>query len=224
MIAKPIARRSFMVGTAATGLFALTGCESLGGYSFTEAIRRLLLLSSEGAFARLTAPGGFWDSSVARLALPDLFGSRGGVVAGILTSGPFKEQLQRRLNYIAEDGARRAAPIVADTVRTIGIDNAVAIIKGGPTAATSFLRNGMGPGLINAMIPALGDALRVSSDPVIGQAIRALSGVDVNQVAQAVANSADNAIWYQIGLEETDIRANPEKTNDPLLIGVLKAL
>ncbi len=220
MIANPIARRSFIFGGAATSALALTGCASLGGYGFTDAIRRLLLLSSEGAFARLTAPGGFWDSNVARLALPDLFGSRGGVVASILTSGPFKEQLQRRLNYIAEDGAERAAPIVADTVRTIGIDNAVAIIKGGPTAATSFLRSGMGPGLINAMVPALGDALRVSSDPVIGQAIKAVAGIDVNAVAQAVAISADNAIWYQIGLEETDIRANPRKTNDPVLIGV----
>lgn len=219
-----LARRAFMAGSAATGLLTLSGCASLGGYGFTDAIRRLLLLSSEGAFARLTAPGGFWDSSVARLELPSLFGNRGGVLAGILTSGVFREKLQQRLNYIAEDGARSAAPLVADTVRTIGIENAVALIRGGPTAATSFLRQNMGAGLINAMVPALGDAIRISSDPVVGQAIRALAGVDVNGVAQSVANSADNAIWYQIGLEETAIRANPEKTNDPVLIAVLKAL
>jgi hypothetical protein len=156
--------------------------------------------------------------------LPDLFGSRGGVLQGILTSGVFREKLQRQLNYVAEDGARRAAPVVADTVRTIGFENAVALIKGGPTAATSYLRGEMGPALINAMIPALGDAIRVGRDPIIGQAISALAGVDINGVAQSVANSADNAIWYQIGLEETDIRAHPEKTNDPVLIGVLKAL
>jgi hypothetical protein len=217
-------RRSFMTGSAAVAALALSGCSSLGGLSFTQAIRRLLEISTENAFSRLTASGGFWDSQVARLALPDLFGSRGGVIQGILTSGAFREQLQRRLNYLAEDGARRAAPIVADTVRTIGIENSVAIIRGGPTAATSFLRQNMGPALINAMIPAVGDAIRISSDPVVGQAIRALSGVDVNGVAQAVANSADNAIWYQIGQEETDIRANPGKTNDPLLIAVFKAL
>ena len=225
MIASQLARRSFLAGSAATGLVLLSGCESMGGgYSFTGAIRRLLELSAYRAFDRLTAPGGFWDSSVARLELPSLFGNRGGVMQNILTSGIFREQLQRRLNYIAEDGARRAAPVVADTVRTIGIENAVALIRGGPTAATSFLRGEMGPALINAMIPALGDAMRVSRDPIVGQAISALAGVDIGGVAQAVANSADNAIWYQIGVEETDIRANPEKTNDPLLIGVFKAL
>ena len=225
MIAAPLARRSFLVGSTAAGLVLLSGCETMGGrYSFENAIRRLLELSAYRAFDRLTAPGGFWDSSVARLELPSLFGNRGGVLQTILTSRVFRDQLQRRLNYIAEDGARRAAPVVADTVRTIGIANSVALIRGGPTAATSFLRSEMGPALINAMVPALGDAIRVSSDPVIGQAISALTGVDVGGVAQAVANSADNAIWYQIGVEETDIRANPEQTKDPLLIGVFKAL
>ncbi len=219
-----IARRHFLVGAAATSVLALPGCASMGGFSFTEAIRRLLMLSADNAFARLTAPGGFWDSQVARIALPDLFGSRGGVLDGILKSEAFRSQLQRRLNIFAEEGARRAAPVVAQTVRTIGVANAVALIRGGPTAATSFLRENMGASLINAMIPALGDAMRVARDPLLSQALSALTGVDIGGAAQSVALGADNAIWYQIGAEEAAIRANPEKTNDPVLIGVLKAL
>jgi hypothetical protein len=43
-------------------------------------------------------------------------------------------------------------------------------------------------------------------------------------VAQAVAIRADNSIWYQIGAEETAIRANPQTTGDPLLIGLFKVL
>ena len=82
----------------------------------------------------------------------------------------------------------------------------------------------MGSALINAMIPGLSDALRVSGDPVLGQAIRALSGVDLGSIAQSVANRADNSIWSQIGAEETAIRADPQSTNDPLLIGVFKVL
>jgi hypothetical protein len=80
----------------------------------------------------------------------------------------------------------------------------------------------MGPALINAMIPALGDAMNAASNPIVNQAVSALAGVNVMGVAQAVANSADNAIWYQIGQEETNIRANPSVTNDPLLIAALK--
>ena len=217
------ARRAFLVGTAAAGILALPGCQSLGGFSMTEAIKRLLTASSKNAFARLTAPGGFWDSEVARFDLPVLF-TGGGAVQALLSSGPFKQGLQKQLNLVAEKGAERAAPVVYDSVRKLSIANAVGLIKGGPTAATSFLRAEMGSALINAMIPGLSDALSVTGDPIVRKAISALAGVDIGQVAQAVALRADNSIWYQIGAEESAIRANPSSTNDPLLIGVLKVL
>lgn len=219
-----IPRRAFLVGGAATGALMLSGCQTGPRYSLVEVVRRLLLMASDNALAKLTAPGGFWDSQVARIALPDLFGSRGGVLQGVLTSAPFRARLHRELNHLAERGAERAAPVVAEVIRTISIEDALALIQGGPTAATTYLRQQMGPGLINAMIPGLADAIRVAEDPIVSQAIAALTGVDVGAVAQSVAIGADNSIWYQIGVEEAAIRANPQATNDPLLIAALKVL
>ncbi len=221
-----MARRAFLVGSAAAGGLLVSGCQSMGGgFSMVEAIRRLLTLSSQAAFALLTAPGGFWDSEVARFEAPELFGNAGtGLLKNLLTSSLFKQNLQHQLNIVAEKGAERAAPVVYEAARKISVPDAVSIVRGGPTAATTFLRGEMGPALINAMIPQLSDALRVTSDPILGQAVRALSGVDVGQMAQAVANRADNSIWYQIGHEESAIRAHPETTKDPLLIGVFKVL
>lgn len=211
-------RRLFLAGVTATGLLALPGCTTYRGISFTEAVRRLLMLSAENAFARLTEPGGFWDQQVTRLALPEVFNRRGTVLQNILTSALFRERLQHQLNIIAEDGARRAAPVVAETVHTIGIANAVALIRGGPTAASEFLRANMAGSLIDVMSPALGDGLRVASDPLVGQALGALTGVDVSGVARSFAVDVDNAIWGEIGRQEADIRADPERTRDPLLI------
>ncbi len=219
-----IPRRAFLVGGAATGALMLSGCQTGPRYSLVEVVRRLLLMASDNALAKLTAPGGFWDSQVARIALPDLFGSRGGVLQGVLTSAPFRARLHRELNHLAERGAERAAPVVAEVIRTISIEDALALIQGGPTAATTYLRQQMGPGLINAMIPGLADAIRVAEDPIVSQAIAALTGVDVGAVAQSVAIGADNSIWYQIGVEEAAIRANPQATNDPMLIAALKVL
>ena len=218
------ARRNFLTGAAAISLLALPGCSTIGGFSYVEAVRRLLTLATQNAFARLTREDGFWNSAVARINLPTLFGSRGGIAQTILTSALFREKLQRRLNRFAEAGARRAAPVVADAVRTIGIENAVALLKGGPTAATTFLRDGMGPGVVNAMIPALDDVMRAADDPILGQALSVLAGVDISDAAHALAIEADNAIWYEIGAAEADIRKDPQSTNDPLLIGVLTAL
>ncbi len=221
---KSVDRRVFLAGAAATGVLALPGCSSLGGLSLVDAIRRLLGRASSNALARLSSPGGFYDNQLARLDLPDVFGSRGNVLQNILTSVVFKDRLTKSLNNVAEDGARRAAPMIADTVRTIGVDNAVALIKGGPTAATGFLRTAMAGSLIEAMVPALGDGLRIANDPVVGQALAALTGVDITGVARSLSVKADDAIWGEIGREEAAIRANPESTNDAVLIAALKTL
>jgi len=220
----PLARRGFLAGAAAAGLLALPGCAAYERYSLVEAVRHLLQLSSERAFARLMEPDGFWDSGLARLELPAALGSRGGVIQSILTSAVFKDRLQHEFNKVAERGARRAAPLVADTVRTIGIDNARAILKGGPNAATSYLRSAMASSLVEAMAPELGDALRLSQEPLVGQALGALAGVDVSTLARDFAADVDDAIWGEIGRQEGTIRADPRATNDPVLIGALGTL
>jgi len=217
-------RRTILAAGAATVALALPGCSSMGGYSLVEAVRRLLERSTRLAFARLMAPGGFWDSQVARLDLPEVFGARGGVLQAILTTAPVRTRLQRELNHVAEDGARRAAPLVADAVRTIGIANAKALLRGGPVAATGFLRDSMGGSLVEAMVPALADGMKLARDPVVGQALAALTGVDLAGAARSLAVSADEAIWGEIGREETAIRANPESTNDPVLIAAFRLM
>lgn len=218
-------RRDFLKASAATaGLLMLPGCASLADWSYTDAIRRLLERATGNAFARLTEQDGFWNSAVARVGLPGLFGSRGTVIEGILASTVFRKKLQRRFNRIAEDGARRAAPVVADAVRTIGTENAVAILKGESKAATALLRGELGTSLVTAMIPALGDAMRLADDPILGQALSTLSGVDIPQAAQALSVEVDNAIWAEIGAAEAEIRADPEATGDPVLIAALKTL
>jgi len=222
MTGSMVSKRCFIVGLGATSALAVSGCAGgLGQFSFVEAVRRLLTLSSIAALDRLTGPGGFYDDQIARLNLPDVFGSRGGVLANILTGVVFRDRLQRTLANFAVDGARRAAPVVADTIRTVGFANAVALIRGGPTAATAFLRQEMAGRLIDVMFPAIGDAMRVANDPVLGQALSAMAGVDVAGVARGVALQADSIIWNEMGREESAIRADPRRTNDPMLIAAL---
>ncbi|WP_305096538.1 DUF4197 domain-containing protein [Croceibacterium aestuarii] len=217
-----IPRRAFLAGTAAGGVFALSACANgFGGFSFVDAVQRLLFLSSERAFDRMTADGGFWDQEVASLGLGEFLGGRGDVLTRILTSSLFKGRLERAFGDIAWDASQRAAPVVADTIRTIGYQNAVDLIRGGPTAATSYLRGAMGNRLIDVVAPDVGNALRVAREPLVGQLLSALTGVDVSGLANGFANKVDDVIWQQIGLEETAIRRDPKSTNDPVLIGAL---
>jgi hypothetical protein len=221
ILSRATGRRAFIGGTVAGAAMLATGCATTGyGYSFDEAIRRLLLLSSERAFARLTAPGGYWDQQVATLDFGDVFGARGNVLAAILTSGLFKSRLVDAFADVAIRGAERAAPIVADAVRVVGFAAAEALVRGGPTAATAFLRNELDGTLVEAMVPELGQAIRVARDPVISDAIARLSGIDVTGVATRFSATVNDAIWTEMGIEETAIRRDPRATRDPLLIGV----
>ncbi len=217
-----LGRRQILAGAMAGGILALPACSSIPGFSLTDAIRRLLSLSSQSAFAQLLQPGGFYDSNVARIALPDRFGGStgSGILSAVLRSSAFRTRLQKELNRAAEKGAERAAPLVADAVRNVSIADAASIVRGGPQAATSFLRGHMGSTLMDAMLPGVGDALRFASDDVVSHAIRAVSGFDIGALASDINQKADNAIWASIGAEEAAIRADPQKTNDPLLIGV----
>ncbi|MEQ1726179.1 MAG: DUF4197 domain-containing protein [Sphingopyxis sp.] len=216
-------RRTLLAAGASIPLVALSGCASMGGsFSLVEAIQRLLSLSSQRAFAQLLTPGGFYDSSVARIALPGQFASGGSLLAQVLGSAPVRERLARSLNSVAERGAERAAPIITDAITSISIADAVSIVRGvgGPAAATALLEQQLGGGLVSAMFPAVGDALRLASNDVVGQALRAVSGYDIAGLARDVTDGANRGIWRAIGAEESAIRANPQATNDPLLIGV----
>ncbi|WP_068073027.1 DUF4197 domain-containing protein [Novosphingobium lentum] len=211
-------RRAFLGAAAAAGLLALPGCATMGGrYSIEDAIRRMMELSADRAFANLLRPGGFWDNQLVRLDLPAQFGRRGGVAQAILGSPAMRARLQRSFNDMAHDAARNAAPAVADAVRHIGIRNAVALVHGDPTGATAYLRQDMGGHLIEVMVPAFGQALRIADDPLIGEALALLTGVDIGGVADSLAREADDAIWGEIGRQEAAIRADPRSSNNSLI-------
>lgn len=219
-------RRHILLSGATLATLTLPGCQSLPGFSITEAIRRLLTLASQNAFALLLQPGGFYDSSVARIALPDRFGGDrgGGILSVVLQSRQFRDRLQRQLNRAAEKGAERAAPFVADAVRNVSIEDAAALIRGGPQPATAFLRGKMGTALLDSMLPGIADGLRLFDDQVISQAVRSVTGFDIAALASDITRKADDSIWAAIGLEESNIRADPQRTNDPILIGVFGLL
>lgn len=218
-----LATRRTILASAGGGaaLLLLPGCAgTTGPLSMEEAVRRLLLLSAENAFARLTMPGGYWDEQIARAGLGTMLGARGDVLTRILTSALVKSRLEEEFAAIAVEASFRAAPIVTDAVRMIGIRNAVDLVRGGPSAASTFLRGEVGDRLVDAMVPGLGGALRTARDPLLSEAVRALTGVDTRAAATRLGTEIDNAIWGEIAREEAAIRANPRATRDPLLIGV----
>lgn len=214
-------RRQLLTLLAATPLLALPACTGMGGWTMTDAVRELLTLSSQRAIASLAQPGGFYDSQIARITVPQNMGNNSSILGRLLTSQLLKDRLTREVNIAAERGAERAAPMIMDAVRTVSITDAVSILRGGPTAATSLLQRQIGTNLISAMFPAVGDALAVANSPVMAEVVRITSGIDVSGFTSAITEQTSNAIFRAIGEEERAIRANPQQTRNPILIAAL---
>lgn len=141
-------------------------------------------------------------------------------MGAILRSSAVRTELQALLNGFAEQGAERAASVVAEAIRSMTIADAAAIVRGGSTAATDYLRGSMRTSLIDVMVPEIGMVMRSAESGLLSQVVRAATGYDLNALAGDLSSGAEAAIWRSIGAEEANIRANPQQTNNPLLIGI----
>lgn len=218
-------RRLFLGSGAALAVLALGGCQTGLRYNLTEAIRRLLTLSSQRALARLMEPDGFYDSRIARIELPEeLDGSgKGSAIARVLVGAVLRDRLRHQLNRAAELGAARAAPVIADAILAISPEAAAALVRGKGPAATMFLKQHMGDSLARAMLPGIDEGLRLFDSAVVTEVLRLATGIDFAGLRDDVTRQAAEAIYAEMGREEEAIRADPRATGDPVLIGALTA-
>ena len=217
-----IQRRTLITAAALAPLLALPGCAGGQGFSLVEAIRRLLTLSSQRAFAALMQENGFFDSQIARITVPDRLGgsTTGGVVAALLRTDAFRSRLSRQVNRAAEKGAALAAPIVTDAISSLSVEDALSVVRGGSSAATDKLSAALGTRLVDAMLPGVGDGLKLFDSTVVTQALKLATGIDFAGLRDDVTRKASDGIYRAMASEEAAIRANPNATGDPLLMAV----
>jgi len=215
-----LSRRHAIVGAAAIPLLALPGCTTLGdleGFGIENALRRLMTVSSQRAFANLLTENGFFSDDLARVPLPPQLAETGSIVSALLRSAAVQSQLLRVMNRAAAEAAEAAAPVVYDSIRNLTISDAMALARGGPTAATDFLQRAMGTRIVDAMFPDVGNALRLFDSGIVNQVVQAATGINFSGLQQHVTQAAATGIYRAIGREEAAIRANPGSVNDPLI-------
>jgi hypothetical protein len=220
-----LTRRRLLAAACSLPLLALPACSTLGAFpGFEDAIRRILTLSSQRAFARLLQDNGFFEDELARVPLPPELSGAGSVASALLRTPLIQNQMLSLMNRAAANAAEAAAPIVYDSIRNMSISDAVALARGGPTAATDFLERAMGNAIVDVMFPGVGQALRVLDNGVINRVVQAATGINFGGIQRHVTESAARGIYRAIGREEAAIRANPSETGDPVIMGVFGAL
>ncbi|HEX8124105.1 MAG TPA: DUF4197 domain-containing protein [Allosphingosinicella sp.] len=216
-----LSRRSLIAAGLAIPLLVLPGCITRVGDipNLEPAIRRLLTLSSQRAFERLLTDEGFFRDDVARIQPPPQLGGATltATLAVALGTRAVQDRLLRVVNRAAGEGARRAAPAVYDSIRDMPIADALAIARGGPTAATDYLQRSMGERIFDAVFPGVGESLRLAENGVVQRALQYATGINFLGLQADVTRKTAAAIYRAVGREEAAIRADPGSAGDPVL-------
>lgn len=215
-------RRRFTLAALAAATLAAGCAGPVGAYGPEEGVRRLMELSTRRAFARLARPGGFYDDRLTRIDPPEPGDGRAGDVLGaVLRTGAVRRRLAVALNEVAVDAADRASPVITDAIRRMSVADALAVARGGPTAATDLLRRETGGALVEAMLPDFAAGLESDLGEVLAAAVAARTGVDYRRTAREAAGLASASVFRAIAREEAAIRADPRATRDPAIIALL---
>lgn len=229
-----VTRRQVLISAICVPGVALSGCATLndlggglgGGFGLADALRRLLTLSSQRAFARLVQPDGLFGDALTRIDVPDQLGGAGAtsVLSALLRTAPIRDRLLRQVNRAGSVAADAAVPVVTDAIRSLSFADAVSIVRGGPQTATSVLQQAVGGAVVERLVPGVGGALRLFDNAIVTQALRAATGINFAGLTNDVSRRTGDAIFRAIGREEAAIRADPRETGDPVLIGVFGLL
>ncbi|ONF96054.1 DUF4197 domain-containing protein [Sphingomonas jeddahensis] len=218
-------RRSLLLGAGlAVPLLLLPACATTGlDGGMAEGLRRLLAISSERALTRLVADNGFLNDPEARITFPAELNDRSTAVLGaLLGSAPVRRQLSLAINRAAGEAADRAAPLIYDSIRSLTFSDALGIVRGGPTAATTYLERSIGDRIIDAMFPEVGGALRqFDGNSLLGPVLGAATGINIAGIQRTVTDQAARGLWRAIGREEAAIRTRPASAGDSLVEAVL---
>ena len=224
VMAPHFSRRTLIAAGFALPLLTLPGCAARLGdlVDLQPAIRRLLTLSAQRAFARLLSDQGFLRDDLARIQPPPQLGGSTvtAALAVALGTRAVQDRLLRVVNQAADEGARRAAPVVNESIRGMTIADASAIVRGGPTAATDHFARSMNERLFDAIFPGVGEALRLAENGVIERVLQYATGINFPGLQADVTRKTAAAIYRAMGREEAAIRADPASAGDPILAGL----
>jgi hypothetical protein len=207
----------------ATSIFSKNTSESTG-LSKTEIVSGLKEALSRGAqksSAKLSMTDGFFKDAAVKILLPKEVQNAENKMRA-LGMGKLIDNAVLSMNRAAEDASRQAAPIFLAAIQKMTIEDALNILKGSDTAATSYLRGATTPRLIAAFRPIVEESLqKVKATKYWNDVFKTYNrftdkpvDTDINSY---VTTQALNGLFYYVAQEEENIRKNPAaRVNDIL--------
>lgn len=217
-----------IAGEAPSGQWGGDLGRGLSEGQIAEALKTALADGADVSVRSLAAAGGFWRNPQVRIAPPDAVQP----VARLLRKvgqGRRVDAFEHSLNQAAEQAVGAAAPILLDAIREMTLADAGAILNGGDTAATDFLRQSTESTLAGRFRPLVERAtasvgvtssyqqLMQQAKPYLGLAQGLLGDARASDLDGYVTDRALDGLFATLAREEQAIRRDPQRWGTDLL-------
>lgn len=220
-----------LLGCAELSPYLQTGADiaSAAGYNnqaqMVRGLKEALELGSERATTLLSAPGGYSNSALYRIELPDDLQP----IASTLRRLGLDSQLDRvevLMNQGAEKAAVEAKAVFVDAVRNMTVTDALGIVRGNETAATDYFRQQTEASLRLRYLPIIQENLRqIGFYNQYQQFLGAYNKLPLANkpnldLEQHVLDKSLDGLFRQVAVEEKLIRQDPLGRGSALISAV----
>lgn len=203
--------------TGKTGIQKVLQQTSSGnGLSNDEIISGLKEALNTGTSAstnKLSSVDGFLKDAAVKILLP-AEAQKVEKTLRAIGMGKLVDNAITSLNRSAEDASKKAAPIFLSAIKNMSITDALGILRGTDTSATSYLRKNTTSQLTTAFRPVIDSSLAKTNatkywaDMFTAYNKIALKPVNTDLTGY-VTDKAMSGIFYYVGQEEKNIRKDP---------------
>lgn len=185
-------------------------------------VRAALERAGTAAVQRLGRKDGFWGHKALRIGLPPPLDSAAQVMKA-MGLGKRVGELELAINRAAETAVAGSLDLVRGAVRSMTVDDALGIVRGGDTAVTQFFERKTREPLTLRFRPIVDEATRKHAlaekyDAVAQRAAGAgLVKGEQASIGAYVTDKALDGLYRTIGEEERQIRRDPVATGSALL-------
>ena len=199
------------------------GGVSLSNDEIVAGLKEALSVGAQNSSGKLSALDGFFANVAIKVLMP----AEAKKVETTLRNagmGQMVDDAILSMNRAAEEASKSAAPIFIDAIKQMGFQDALSILRGTDTAATSYLKGRTLPSLTSAFRPVIDEALQKTGATkhwkTVFETYNKLPTTfkKINtDLSGYVTEKALTGLFYQVAIEEQQIRKNPAaRVNDVL--------
>lgn len=219
LLKNPLKKDTSSTSSSSSSLLGLSSDDIASG------LKEALNKGVETSTSLLSAPDGFFKNAAVKILMPP----EAQKVEKTLRSAGFGTQVDQAIltmNRAAEDAAKSAAPIFLDAVKNMTITDAVNILKGNDSSATTYLKANTTSALTTAFRPVIDSSLKKvdatkywSTLTTTYNQMPFVKKVETDLTTYVTSKALDG-LFHEIALKEKDIRKNPAARTTDLLKSV----